>query len=89
MVLSVGIVEADETHVGGKEHNKHQSKRLHHYKDVCGKTPVFALVERGGELHAQKQNVISGEAIKGTIRKHVSPDTRIMTDDALTHLGVE
>src|SRR5215204_777426 len=39
------VVEADETYIGGKEANKHKSKRLHRGRGPVGKEPVVALVE--------------------------------------------
>jgi transposase-like protein len=42
-------VEFDETYVGGKERNKHASKRNKNNIGGAGKETVFSLVERGGK----------------------------------------
>lgn len=42
-------IEADETFVGGKEKNKHKSKRDRSHIGGVGKEAVFSLVERGGK----------------------------------------
>lgn len=55
-------VEVDKTYVGGK----HKGKRG---RGAEGKTPVVALVERGGELRAKKIKRLTSKTLKEEIYK--------------------
>jgi hypothetical protein len=73
-----GIVEIDETYIGGKTIRKKN-------RDVLKpKDAVVGMVERGGRVrfrHVGKGSV-RGQQIRPIIETHVSPDVeRIMTDD--------
>jgi len=78
-----GTVEADETYVGGKMHGGKRGRGSEN------KTPVFALVESGGELRAQKVESVTGKNLKAIIRKNVDPSAHIMTDEFLSYTGLD
>lgn len=81
-----GIIEADETYVGGKPRYKgpHNKRGLH------DKTPVFALVVRGGGVRARVPDKVTASTLGKFIARNVNPmHARLITDEswAYTKIG--
>lgn len=85
-----GIIEADETFMGGLEGNKHKHKQT---KGVQGrssqvKTPIVGIVERGGELRAKKVKDTKGYSVRPFIVDNVEFNSTINTDEWHGYLGL-
>jgi len=90
-----GVVEADETYIGGKPRlaNKSKDRPQKWQRKNTGrgtdKTPVLLLVERGGRARAFRCATVTGAELKDAIRRHVSPDAQIMTDAFRSYAGLD
>ena len=78
-----GIVEVDETWVGGKDANRHWDKK-HHGKTGgagSGKTPVIGAVSRKGNVIARALNRVTKDAAERFVREMVSTNVSILATD--------
>jgi len=81
--LLEGIVEADETYIGGKNKNRHEDKKTEGGQGRGGedKTPVIGLKQRDGKIVAKKANDVKGKTLKKFINANVKEGAAIMTDE--------
>lgn len=84
--LFTGIVEIDETYIGGKKAN-HSKKKRQERRDnglqITGmqdKQAVLGLLERSGRIKLQVLDKAHGETIKPVIEQTVSKEARLVTD---------
>jgi transposase-like protein len=73
-------VEFDETYVGGKERNKHASKR-HSVGGGFGKETVFSLVERGGKVRSHHVPNVTAKTLRPILDDQIAETTRTISDD--------
>ena len=82
--LLSGIIEADETFIGGRP--RRTNKKSDHKPNKPGrgtkKTPVIGVVERGGSVVAKVATDLTGKGIVKFLKKHVNlPDSLLVTDE--------
>lgn len=68
-----GIVEVDETYVGGKRKGVRG-------RGAKGKTPVVGVVKRGGDVRAEVTGDCKASTVMPLIRENVKIGTTVMTD---------
>jgi len=82
-----GVVEADETFIGGKDKNRHASKKKH-IQGHGDTTIVLGMIERGGRPVAKVVDSVKARDLKPEIRKHIEEGSVLYTDKLASYDGL-
>ena len=76
-----GVVEMDETYIGGKATGSKKTGRSWGSNKTC----VVSLVERGGNARSLVLDRVTSKNLHGAIMEHVQDGSTVVTDDFLAY----
>ncbi|HEY1090811.1 MAG TPA: IS1595 family transposase, partial [Burkholderiaceae bacterium] len=84
-----GELEVDETFIGGKESNKHASKKLNKGRGTVGKSIVIGMKQRDGSIIAKTIPNTSKATLQGFIHQYAVPGSVVYTDTHSSYKGIQ
>lgn len=86
--LMTGIVEADETYIGGKNENRHQDKKKPGGQGGSNHTTVIGVLQRNGNVVAKKAPDNTNKTLKRFIKENVAKGSTLSTDEHRGYNGL-
>jgi transposase-like protein len=88
--LLEGYVQVDETFVGGKNKNRHESKKVRgaQGRSAKDKTPVLGAIEVGGKVVANVITDTTKESLQPVINRMVKHGSIMVTDEWQAYRGL-
>jgi len=83
-------VEMDEMYLGGRETNKHESKKVGgtQGRSTKTKTPIFGMIERDGKVVAMKVENTQGATLLPIVEQFVESGATTYTDELSAYNGL-
>ncbi len=84
-----GPVEVDEAYIGGKEKNKHESKKMKAGRGAVGKAAVVGMKDRDtNRVSAAVVESTDSPTLQGFVKEQTAPRARVFTDEHKSYKGL-
>lgn len=87
--LMTGIIEADETYIGGKEANRHNDKKKGGGQGGANHTTVIGVLQRNGSVVAKTAPDNTKKTLKRFINDNVAKGSTLSTDEHKGYIGMD